>query len=57
MTYNIVLMTSEGIKVLETKESYSECDHLIDGWYDVYPNGWIEIISEQELTFSPQYND
>jgi hypothetical protein len=49
MNYNIVLMTSEGLKVLETKDSYSECDLLLDDWCDTYPNGWIEIISDQDL--------
>jgi hypothetical protein len=57
MTYHIAMLTSEGINKLETFQSYSDAEMYLDGWCDVYPNAWIEIMNDADLDHASQYND
>jgi hypothetical protein len=57
MSYHIAMLTSEGINKLETFQSYSDAEMYLDGWCDVYPNAWIEIMNDADLDHASQYND
>jgi hypothetical protein len=49
MSYTIAMLTSEGTKKLEYWDTYSEADMNLDKWYEIYPNGWIEIYNDADL--------
>jgi hypothetical protein len=57
MSYHIVSISMEGTSKLESYPSYSDAELAFDGWCDVYPNAWLEIMNDGDLTFASQYND
>lgn len=48
MTYKIGMFTAEGIKTLEYFDSYSEADMKLDEYCDLYPNAYIDILSDHD---------
>lgn len=48
--YYIVNVTPYGYEKLAVYFTYAEADHNLDYFCNVYPHGYIDILSEEELT-------
>ena len=49
MEHYIVEITPDAYETLAVYASYEEADAALDHFCDVYPNGYIDILSEEEL--------
>lgn len=47
--YRIGMFAEGQIVTLETYESYSEADDNLEKYWELYPNAWIEVISDADL--------
>lgn len=49
MEHYIVEITPDAYETLAVYASYEEADDALDHFCSVYPNGYIDILSEEEL--------